>query len=334
MYIRSNEYFTYDGHQSYLYGLRFAWIDESPEQNMVSEKNYSKIKNAANNNFSVAKSGYDNPLEFSTQIVSDRVISEPEVRRIYSKFFDKNQYKELVVPSETGENIHFNCIITNVEKQEGGLEDKYGVVGFSATIVCDAPWGWTDEKEETFSIENGGIVYKPYSDDSACEATISINNMSDGQDYIYPEVDVVVSSKFVLRTGTNYISRIGNVYSCYGCAYYDKCIGRGDLPDSLTEEQKDILTTQDSIPVKGMVINSSDSQLRGTCFICGYSKQLIKMNPNLGSIVGRYEMETGLTSKVTSTNKKFIRLCPGQNTFRLENIESITFRFREARILV
>lgn len=31
-----------------------------------------------------------------------------------------------------------------VEEIEGGVNGKYGAVGFKATLLCDAPWGWED----------------------------------------------------------------------------------------------------------------------------------------------------------------------------------------------
>ena len=338
MYFNSNEYFTYDGHQSYLYGLRFAWIEESPETEMVSEKTYNHIKNAANNNFVVAKSEYEEPLEFKAEIISDRVLTNQEVRRIYNQFFDKNQFKELKLKTEYGENIYFNCIMTDIKKEEGGLGDRYGVIGFTVTIICDAPWGWTDEKKITFTASDmtekdvNSVKYKE----------ITINNLSDSQDYIYPEVEIVVYSK---DAGRDTVTRIGSPYSCYGCAFYSKCRDSGDLPDSLDKDIADNTAYVDNttLPKKAMIINTDDDENRGTCIIEKSNSQKIIMNPRTGSITG-YDgnIDNGeyrntdekQTSRVSYTNKKFIRLLPGQNTFWLENVFSITFRFREARVLV
>lgn len=361
MYIRSNEYFTYDGHQSYLYGLRFAWMEESPEKELVSEKSYSHIRNAANNMFAVSSAKYEDPLEFQAEIVSDRVLTDQEVRRVYSMFFDKNQYKELKIPTESGENIHFNCVITNIEKEEGGYGDRYGVVGFSVTVICDAPWGWTDEKKVTYSVHDGADGKIEYSSDSEYTtreghpsiANIYINNLTDSQDYIYPEVELIIpaAADIYAPNGASdkskYISRIGNKYSCYGCNLYDTCLDGKNLKDieNLTPEEVAEITIRDNnIPYKGMLLNLTDDMGRGTCFICTTKAQKIKMNPKLGAINGQngsinangdFISETdGYIPKVIQTNKKFIRLVPGQNQIQLENVDTITFKFREARILV
>ncbi len=270
MQISSDTYFTYDGHQSYLYGLRFAWIEDSPEKVMVSEKKYSQIKNNTQNYFRVAKSEYDDPLEFDAMMSSDRVLFDAEVRRIYNKFFDKNQYKVLSLPVN-GENIFFNCILTNVEKVEGGYKDKFGVVGFRLKIKCDAPWGWTEKKTVTPVIDASGRFI--------------IRNRTDGQDYIYPEVIVAVPSAEDASEST----KINNRYSCLGCPLIDVCLSEngGDLPSYMTTEQAASYSYTGNLIKRAMIINTSDDELRGTCIFCKPGEeQIIDMEPKTGIIRG------------------------------------------------
>ena len=329
MQISSDTYFTYDGHESYLYGLRFAWIENSPETNMVSEKNYSQIKNNSLNNFRVAKTSYEEALQFEAEMSSDRVLLDAEVRRIYSKFFDKNQYKILRLPVD-GENINLNCVFTNVQKLEGGYDDRYGVVGFRVTILCDAPWGWTDDIEVTPEIDENG--------------KFTIRNRSDSQDYIYPEVTVLVPSGSDVSSAT----KIGNIYSCLGCPLISICQGiSAEYPFYMTDEEIStypIISGQGNTqtPKKAMIINETDDELRGTCFLCKASEaQTIIMDPKTGTIVGTTGNSFDRENKVAMTNKKFIRLVPGDNTFYTENLgyeqgedPTITLKYKEARILV
>ena len=270
MQISSDTYFTYDGHQSYLYGLRFAWIEDSPEKVMVSEKKYSHIKNNSQNYFRVANSEYDEPLEFDAMMSSDRVLYDIEVRRIYNKFFDKNQYKVLSLPVN-GENIFFNCILTGVEKIEGGHKDKYGVVGFRLKIVCDAPWGWTEKKIVTPVIDSNGRFI--------------IRNRTDAQDFIYPEVIVAVPSGVSADEST----RIGNDYSCLGCPVLSICKygENGSFPSYMTQEEADAFAVANGNLKRSMIINTSDDELRGTCLYCKPDEdQIIKMLPRTGIIEG------------------------------------------------
>lgn len=369
MQIASDSFFTYDGHQSYLYGLRFAWIEESPETNVVSEKSYSQIKDSTQNLFRVAKSGFEDALSFDTEIASDRVLFDQEVRRIYNKFFDKNEYRELMLPAKNGEHIYLNCIFTNVEKIEGGLGDRYGVVGFKAKILCDAPWGWTEEYHTRFAEQytkgraysTGDVVYEngkgyvcnasiTYSNSldeqyngsprwsvvldelnnyavfAPIETTVDNNgitrnkirifNRSDSQEYIYPEVLITIPAKNRMRVTEGKQTRIGNEYSCLGCPKYKECIHNN------------------SIPPKAMIINTSDDKTRGTCILCEGDGQSITMEPKIGTITGVKSGGTAVEPKLSYTNKKFIRLLPGENIFELENVIDIDFKFREARILV
>ena len=338
MQISSNTYFTYDGHQSYLYGLRFAWIEDSPETVMVSEKKYSTIKNNSLNYFRISKSTHADPLEFDAEMVSDRVLYDAEVRRIYEKFFDSNEYKTISLPVND-EEIFFNCILTNVEKLEGGLGDKFGVVGFKLKIICDAPWGWTQEK----------ICYPRLEkfNDQTGEAHFIIRNWSEAHEYIYPEIEIELPA----ASENMYNTRIPNRYSCLGCSLLSRCRGESaSFPAYMTDD--DIAaysissdTTAAHIPDKVMLINTSDDQARGTCIFYHSSQpQTIRMSPMTGSITGTTGSDPQRVNKVEWTNKVFVRLVPGDNDFYTQNVpyeivdgekvSKLKMKFREARVLV
>lgn len=299
MYI-SDKQFTYDGFPSYVYSLRFAWVERSPDTIMTSEKVHKFIKNRSDNSFCLSKSEYEDPLEFDAEIVSDRVLTETEVREIYRHFFDKNQFKELKIESDHGNNIYFNCIITAPERTEGGIDGAFGVVGFKVKIICDAPWGWTDE-----IVVSPVLTYESNEGNSNVKyAKFYIYNYSDSQDYIYPTLSFSVLSNSECSKST----RIGSESSCVACNYKKQCQA-GEID-------------------KAMIINNTDSQTRGTCVVAQDSQADIKMVPAVGLI------KSGEDNLISNTNKKFFRLLPGKNEIYVENIGEIKILYREARILV
>lgn len=277
---------------------------------MTSTKSHSFIKNRANNTFSISKSDYENPLAFDAEIVSDRVLTESEVREIYRDFFDKNYFKELKIETKSGDNIHFNCIITSPERTEGGIDDLYGVVGFKVKIICDAPWGWTDE-----IIVSPDLSYEPLEGNSDIKyAKFYIYNYSDSQDYIYPEISFTVLSanecSVATRPGVGESSQ-GLANSCIACNHKEICH-----------------SSSECVLKKAMIINFTDSESRGTCVVAGDYETNISMNPSTGII------KSGDDNLISNTNKKFFRLLPGKNEIYVENISKIEISYREARVLV
>ncbi len=299
MYI-SDKQFTYDGFPSYVYGLRFVWIERSPDTVMTSAKTRNFIKNRASNKFSISKSEYEDPLEFDAEIVSDRVLMESEVREIYRNFFDKNQFKELKIEASNGNNIHFNCIITSPERTEGGIDGSFGVLGFKVKIICDAPWGWTDEV-----VVSPNLTYESYEGNSEIKfAKFFVYNYSDSQDYIYPTLTFSV----LPNNECSKTTRIGSESSCVACNYKETCQSVGIN--------------------KAMIINNTDSETRGTCVIAGDNRIDMVMIPSVGLI------KSNGGNLISNTNKKFFRLLPGKNEIYVENIGDIKISYKEARVLV
>ncbi|MBQ3543561.1 MAG: hypothetical protein IJA34_01015 [Lachnospiraceae bacterium] len=299
MYI-SEIPFTYNGQQSYLYGLRFAWVNQSPDTIMASSKDYKFIKNRTHNNFIISKTRYENPLQFDAEIISDRVLKEPEVRRIYKLFFNSNTFEELSIPTGGFEKINLNCVMINPERIEGGIGNDFGVVGFKCTIICDSPWGWTEEKTIEPMITVVGV------DNNFCN--FIINNTSDSLDYIYPEVSFKIPSAENCSVGT----RTEFADYCVSCGLKKNC-----------RESIDV-------PLKAMIINETDNLSRSICVSAQEGmERTVVMNPSLGTIKDDYR-----DSLISHSNKCFIRLLPGENVFYAENINWIRFKFKEARALV
>jgi hypothetical protein len=298
LYI-SEKPFTYDEIPSYLFGLKFAWIDQNPDTIMASAKDYNFIKNKALNKFSISKTRYESPLQFDAEMVSDRVLQEPEVRKIYRMFFNSNTFKELSISTGGAEKIILNCIMVNPERIEGGIGNGFGVVGFKCTIICDSPWGWTEEKVVSPKLTEDNPKHNSYH--------FIINNNSDSVDYIYPSVSFIIPARANCLNGT----RTERADYCIACSMKDSC------RNSIT------------VPKKAMIINITDDANRPICVSTKMYETKVIMTPSAGTI--KDELKNSL---IPSSSKGFIRLLPGENVFYAENINKIEFKFKEARVLV
>ena len=291
---------------------------------MSSDKTYSTIKNKANNTFSIAKTRHDSPLEFDVEIISTRVLAPFEVREVYKYLFNNNKYCKLQFDDTDDESMYLNCIFINPKRIEGGVGDGYGVVGFRAKVVCDAPWGWSEDIENKYEFKTSTDKSRSasyamtvrYLDDEAKTAEFVIENNTDADEYIYPEVEfeTVKESDISESNLLNHCS----LSNCIACYYKTNC-ARGD------------------IPCRASIVNLSDSSARSTCVFWNEDtdgngvSMVLNMNGLNGTIRG---VGADNVNRISNTNKTFVRLVPGENVFRVQNIKSITFKYKEARILV
>ena len=292
-------YFNYGLFSSRDYGLRFAWMDKSPDTALTSNLSYTYVKNKLSNRFHIAGTKYEEPLTFDVEIISDRVLRDHEVREVYRAMFNRNDYEELTFPSYD-DDIIFNCIFTNVERIEGGIDGAYGVVGFSAVVTCDAPWGWSSDITHTYS---------PVYTDSG--AYITVLNQSDTSDYVYPIVTFTIPAASECTRCTKQLTNA----SCLACSQRDTCGKNGANNESLT-------------PYKAMIINTSDKGVRGICILAQDKEISVEMNPITGSIKADDKV------LVSSSNKAFLRLIPDFNELYLENVKDLKIKYREAKVLV
>lgn len=320
MFLTDN-YFIYDNFPSQIYGLRFVWIEKTPDVSITSDKSYTFIKNKTTNGFYVSKTKYEAPLEFEAELLSDRVLSTEEVEAIFNKFFNRNKFCKLEVGGDIVNKMYLNCIMTNPTRIEGGIGNGFGVVGFRVNIKCDAPWGWSNDIEislgfkasddnEAFSDE---AFIMDYTDEENRICEFSIYNNSAIEGYTYPEVTfqtVDLNAYEDVNIENNY-SRL----NCISCEGKEMC-------------------SVGTRPLKASIVNLTDNANRSFCLITDheqYSLASVKTDAISGIIRKNNSSTENLISK---TNKKFIRLVPGENVFRAQGIREITFKFKEAKILV
>lgn len=291
MVLTSNQ-FVYNGHPSYLYGLRFMWLDNKPSDSMAAEKKYSYFRNNATNTFSVLNTEYKEPLSFKVDIISDRVLSEYEISRVYDIFFNLPYFREMRVIDDSGITKIFKCLFTNPERYEYGLGSEAGLVGFKATLVLESP----------FISEGNKTVVLPTVDPDTQEESWGVANESDTHDYVYPDVSIVLPAT-----------------------------SEGDEITFKIENTKDRITSSKDGIVGNRIVTITKKESTG--------EETIEFKPKKGTITA------GGSSVIDRTNKKFIRLVPGYNTFVISaynsdgtpnstySITSMTLDFREDKVI-
>ena len=317
----TDNYFIYDDFPSQIYGLRFVWIEKTPDVATTSDKSYTFIKNKATNSFFVSKSKHDSPLEFEAEILSDRVLYSEEVGAIYNKFFNRNKFCKLEFLGGLTSKTYINCIMTNPTRIEGGIGNGFGVIGFRVNVRCDAPWGWSDDieisvgfkasdDEKTFS---DGTFVTNYTDEKNMICEFAIFNNSDIEGYIYPEVNFQTID-----------------LESYGDAVIENNYSRTNCAACICKE----LCSVGNKPLKASIVNLTDNPDRSFCLITDHEQYSLAsvMSDGVTGIIRKNNSSS--ENLISKTNKKFIRLVPGENVFRAQGIREITFKFKEAKILV
>lgn len=175
----SGNYFNYNHQPSAMWGLFFAQVELTPDRRRTGGPAYSTQYNQLSHRHFLQQDTWAEPLSFETEIVSDRVLTDAEVSEVYHWLFHEKSFRKLEILSDEYEGVYLNCVFHAVEEIQGGVGGKYGAVGFKATVLCDAPWGW----------EDGEAVYEA----AQIGAQMAFENPSACKGYLYPEV--------ILQTG-------------------------------------------------------------------------------------------------------------------------------------
>ena len=176
----SGKYFNYNNQSSAIWGLFFAQVELTPDRRRMGGPAYSTQYNRLSHHHFLQQDTWEEPLSFDEEIVSDRVLSDAEVGEVYAWLFHEKAFRKLEPLSDEYDGVYLNCVFHAVEEIEGGVNGKYGAVGFKATLLCDAPWGW----------EDGEAVYEA----AEIGTQMAFENPSVYKGYLYPEV--------ILQTGT------------------------------------------------------------------------------------------------------------------------------------
>jgi phage-related protein len=112
-------------------------------------------------------------LSFNLSMYSEFEIHTPDFSNIATWLFGQMNYKVLRVCQNDMIDTYFNCFLTAPQiVREGNM-----IRGLSATVLCDAPWGWREGKEYDYNW--GDNTYQ-------IDDTIILNNENSNNFYTYP----------------------------------------------------------------------------------------------------------------------------------------------------
>ena len=114
-------------------------------------------------------------LTFPLSLYSPDEIMAPMFSKISQWLFGAMNYKRLIICQPDMQNIFFQCFLTAPQiVRTGNL-----ITGTTCTVVCNAPWGWTDSW--TYSYDYTDIEF-------LVSDSVIIDNESANNFYTYPTV--------------------------------------------------------------------------------------------------------------------------------------------------
>jgi phage-related protein len=112
-------------------------------------------------------------LKFPIIIDAPQELSAQDTSLIEKWLFGQRTFKDLCVLQPDMQGVVYRALLTEPKiRRTGNI-----IHGFSAMVVCDAPYGWTYPKTTTYTASTNPV-----------DASITINNLSDANDYLYPTV--------------------------------------------------------------------------------------------------------------------------------------------------
>lgn len=172
--------FIFDGIPSEVHSLTISTPDGGESTNpgsndveLLTEEVYKKSRTY------LLGVKHSSPLEFDITFTSERELSSVDLTLIQKWLFGHSMYKKLQIVQADMDNVYFNCFLKNPTVYKVGNK----IQGINATVLCDAPWGWTFEK----TLSNDYVI-------ANVNDVIVFNNTSDDNDYLYPEIEFTMNS--------------------------------------------------------------------------------------------------------------------------------------------
>lgn len=164
------------------YDLVFANYDTEYITRMGGSYELNSVIPAHGNKFAITSAKYTEPFSDEFEIVNlNGVIPENKVGEICEKLFmNGTSYKKLRYWNISQPSIKYlNCIFTNPEAIEGGVNGQWGTIGFKFTLTADSQFCWEDKNGFTIRSNSSHTFY---SGDAATiippKITITLNGVS------------------------------------------------------------------------------------------------------------------------------------------------------------
>lgn len=192
--------FEFDGIKSSVYGLYLCSFDGSRDgvSTLGNEVEIKTVKSPKGNRFIRTGSTYETPLTFSFQVMKYDCkygiseISSRELARLL-RWLVRKEYHYLRFEQSEWDNVYYNCTL-RVQKYE--IAGK--ILGLEIDVSCDAPWGYSEQKEYhlDFNLKNEYNIYN-YSDEDGgiLPDLVTIQCSKNG--------DLILKNTFLVRNDEN-----------------------------------------------------------------------------------------------------------------------------------
>ena len=175
--------FIFDGISSKEYDLIICSFDGNKSGSATAGSNieYTTFKAPNSNKWVKTGSNYNEQLTFTFEVCKykcNSVVNEPLSERelaFIMRWLVRKEYKYLRFMQEGYENIYYKCQI-NAEKYE--IAGK--CYGLTLTVVCNAPFGWSERIHATIS--------------SSTTSSVQLYDSSDEIGVIYPKIEILSKS--------------------------------------------------------------------------------------------------------------------------------------------
>lgn len=135
--------FVFNGIASERYGVSLAFIEnDETKANSGGGRTFTTMKAPRSARNSIINVSQDQPLSFDVEIVFDTPADLHRLTAVKTWLGSPLKFSKLYICAEQFDDYYYNCYFTL------GTDYIYadGYDAISATITCDAPWAWEEEK--------------------------------------------------------------------------------------------------------------------------------------------------------------------------------------------
>ena len=118
-------------------------------------------------------------LSFDVEIISPEEIDSETFQLIQKWMFSERKYQKLLIFQPDMANVYFNCIFNDPQTIRIGNK----IIGFTATVVCDSPFGYEFEKSVNYT----------YTTATVDSNVIFYNSSNDTGNYLYPNFIITMN---------------------------------------------------------------------------------------------------------------------------------------------
>ena len=176
--------FQFDNIPSETFGLLISEINGSPVDSTMGSTSMDilnkRLYRRATPYFFGSSPSENLSFEISANALDMEEIDAETFQLIQAWLFSPRTYKKLLILQPDMESVYFNCIFNNPKIIRVGNK----IVGFTATVECDAPFAWNFPKTTTYTYTN------PTVDNSV----VFYNGSDDKGAYLYPSTVITMNS--------------------------------------------------------------------------------------------------------------------------------------------